>query len=440
MVRKHQIVDGRWEMGDRRWGIGVISRCSNLRTPICYLYLLICYLLSPICLYGYSSLDSYWNIGEPVRGLSARSLSMGGAAIASVNDSLSLLSNPALMKLADGQKGLANVSTGLVLFFDKRNHSYLSTDYVTTDNMYFQMPSASILWSASKRNDVVFGFGFFSDLNFDYNFEEKDTSLGTTDKIEKDGGFHNWALGMNWIMADWVSMGFTYLWGRGESQTDYTYIKPKPDGKYDITKTSDCQTLNGDSFVFGSNFSYEDKFNFGLTFRSNFDMTVKDKNWGVGVSTGTELVYEMPYLLGFGASYNFKDGNDSKITFDAIFSNWGDSKYWKTKFNGIKQPKEKENPLYKNVWEYHLGFEHSPTQKTTLRYGFSYLPDYPNPSEALPSVSFGLGIIVGRAIVDIASEYAWRQSSQKRISQTLTGFDDVAESRLKLLSTVGYKW
>jgi hypothetical protein len=92
------------------------------------------------------------------------------------------------------------------------------------------------------------------------------------------------------------------------------------------------------------------------------------------------------------------------------------------------------------VWEYHLGFEHTPSQKTTLRYGFSYLPDYPNPSESLPSVSFGLGIIVGRAIVDVAGEYAWRQSSQKRISQTFTGFDDVAESRLKLLSTVGYKW
>ncbi|OQW98425.1 MAG: hypothetical protein BWK68_00590 [Elusimicrobia bacterium A5] len=364
---------------------------------------------------------------------------MGGAAIASVNDSSSLLCNPSLMKIADGQKGLANVSPGLVFFFDKRNHSYLSTDYVTTDNMYFQMPSASIIWSASKRNNVVFGFGFFSDLNSDYNFEEKDTTAGTTDKLAKEGGFHNWALGANWVMADWVSMGFTYLWGRGENLTDYTYITTSQTGDF-INKTSDYQRLTGDSFVFGSNFSYEDKFNFGLTFRSNYALKVNDKNCTGVIFTRTESVCEMPYNLGFGANYNFKDSNDSKITFDAIFSNWGDYRYWVTKIDGVKQTKTKLNPLYKNVWEYHLGFEHSPSQKTTLRYGFSYLPDYPNPSEAMPSVSFGLGIIVGRAIVDVAGEYAFRQSTQKRISQKLTGFDDVAESRLELLSTVGYKW
>ncbi|MBI5573288.1 MAG: hypothetical protein HY919_01875 [Elusimicrobia bacterium] len=367
---------------------------------------------------------------------------MGGAAIASVNDSSALLNNPSLMKVADGQKGIANVSPGLVFFFDKRNHSYLSTDYVTTDNLYFQMPSASIIWSASKRNDVIFGFGFFSDLNFDYNFEEKDVGAGTTDTIGKEGGFHNWALGMNWVMADWASMGFTYLWGRGKSQTDYTYILTNQAGTF-ITKTSDYQMLNGDSFVFGSNFSYEDKFNFGLTFCSNYDMKVNDKNcWGVGVSTKTELIYEMPYNLGFGANYNFKDSNDSKITFDAIFSNWGDGKLWVTKLNNVKQTKTKLNPLYKNVWEYHLGFEHNPMQKISLRYGFSYLPDYPNPSEAMPSISFGAGMFVGRAVVDIGCEYSWRQSSQERITQDplLTGFDDVAESRLELLSTVGYKW
>ncbi|MDO8735161.1 MAG: hypothetical protein Q7K21_08405 [Elusimicrobiota bacterium] len=391
------------------------------------------------CLFGYASLDSYWNIGEPVRGLSARSLSMGGAAIASSNDASSLFSNPSLMKLADGQKGLANVSPGLVFFFDKRNHSYLSTDYVTTDSMYFQMPSASILWSASKRNDVVFGFGFFSDLNSDYNFEEKDATAGTTDKLAKEGGFHDWALGMNWVLADWGSVGFTYLWGRGKSITDYTYITTSQSGDF-ITKTSDYQTLTGDNFVFGGNFSYEDKFNFGLTYRSNFALKVNDKNSSGSIFTVTESVFEMPYILGFGSSYNFKDSKDSKITFDAIFSNWGDSKYWLTKLNGVKQIKTKLNPLYKNVWEYHLGFEHSPSKKTTLRYGFSYLPDYPNPSEAMPSVSFGLGIIVGRAIVDVAGDYAFRRATQERISQTATGFDDVAESRLKLLSTVGYKW
>ncbi|MFA5778632.1 MAG: hypothetical protein WC947_00640 [Elusimicrobiota bacterium] len=385
---------------------------------------------------GYSSLDSYWNLGEPVRGLSARSLALGSAGVASNNESSSLYANPSLMKLDAGQKGLANVSPGLVLFFDKRNHSYLSTDYVTTDNLYFQMPSASILWSASKRNDVVFGFGFFSDLNSDYNFEEADTSAGTNDIIEKAGGFHNWALGMNWVMADWVSMGFTYLWGRGENLTDYTYLQTGALPK----KTSDYQTLTGDSFIFGGNFIYEDKFNFGLAYRSNFALKVNDKDSTGSVFTATDSIFEMPYNLGFGANYNFKDSNDSKITFDAIFSNWGDSRYWITKLNNVKQTKDKKNPLYKNVWEYHLGLEHSPSQKTTLRYGFSYLPDYPNPSEALPSVSFGLGIIVGRAIVDVAGEYAWRQSTQERISQQLTGFDDVVESRLKLLSTVGYKW
>jgi len=391
------------------------------------------------CLSGYSSLDSYWQTGEPVRGLSARSLSMGGAAIASAADSSSLFSNPAMMKLDDGQKGLANVSPGLVFFFDKRNHSYLSADYVTTDNLYFQMPSASIIWSGAKRNNVIFGFGFFSDLNFDYNLKEADTSAGTTDIIEKEGGFHNWALGMNWAMADWVSMGFTYLWGRGENLTDYTYITATQTGDF-INKTSDYQRLTGDSFVIGGNFSYEDKFNFGLTFRSNFDMKLNDKNSDGSIFTATESIFEMPYNLSFGANYNFKDGNDSKITFDAIFSNWRDSRYWVTKLNDVKQTKTELNPLYKNVWEYHLGLEHSPSQKTTLRYGFSYLPDYPNPSEALPSVSFGLGIIVGRAIIDAAGEYAWRQSTQERISQTATGFDDVIESRLKLLSTVGYKW
>lgn len=405
-------------------------------------FLLTFNLLFLTCLfYGYSSLDSYWKWGEPVRGLSARSLSMGGAGVASVNDASSLYVNPSLMKIADGQQGLASVSPGLVLFFDKRNHSYLSTNYATTDNIYFQMPSASIIWSASKRNDVVFGFGFFSDLNADYNFEEKDTSAGTTttDLIEKEGGFHNWALGMNWVMADWISCGFTYLWGRGENLTDYTYITASATTDL-INKTSDYQSLNGDSFVLGTNFSYEDQFNFSIKFRSNFNMEVNDKNWGISTSTSSDLVFEMPYQLGFGVNYNFKDNSDSRITFDAVFSDWESRRYWAVKVNEVKQAKTELNPLYKNVLEYHLGFEHSPVQRMSLRYGFSYLPDYPDPSEALPAVSFGCGIIVGRAIVDVAAEYAWRRGSQKRISQAAVGFDDVSESRMKFLSTVGYKW
>jgi long-subunit fatty acid transport protein len=391
------------------------------------------------CLYAYSSLDSYWKWGEPQRGFSARSLALGSTGIASTLDASCLYVNPALMEVGEG-KGVLTASPELVWFFDKRDHSYLGTNYVTTDNLYFRLPQVSLLWSAHRRNTFILGFGYFSEYNFDYNFEEKNTSSGITDKVTSAGDFHNWVLGGSWKVDDWLSLGLSYLWGRGNSDRDFTYLTTTQAGNL-VSSTSDYLTLSGDSVIVGANVKYENVLNAGLFWRSGFEMAVKEVSVSTVAASNIRSVRELPYQIGFGVNYNFNDDNKSVMMFDMIFSNWADSRYWVTKINGVSQGNVKIKPLFKNVTEYRFGFEHMLEENLAMRYGFSYQPDYPNPSEALPAVSIGAGFVVNQVIVDIGGEYAWRQSTQKRISsQPTSDFDEVTESREKMLVSLTYKW
>jgi len=406
------------------------------------LFLVTCYLLPVTCLYGYSALDS-WQWGEPQRGLSARSLALGSAGISSTLDASSLIVNPALMDLGES-RGLFSVTGGPLWFFDKRDHSYVGTNYVTTDNLYFQFPSASLLWAASKKNDIVLGFGFFSDLNFDYHLEEKNSSALTTDRVDVEGGFHNWVLGANWKAAPWFSMGLSYLWGTGKREMDLYLSTTTTTGTL-ISKTSDYLDLSGNTAVLGFDFSYEDLVNVGMYWRSGFDMKVKEKSCSIRNNTvistaSAEYVREFPYQMGAGITYYFDDDFDSKLIFDMIYSAWSGSKYWQTKSNGASLPKTKIDPVFGSVTEYHLGFEHTPFERTFLRYGFSYIPDYSIGSDAQTSVSLGIGMFVQQVVVDIGAEYSFRDVSQKRISQIYSGFDSIMERRQRILVTVGYRW
>jgi hypothetical protein len=148
----------------------------------------------------------------------------------------------------------------------------------------------------------------------------------------------------------------------------------------------------------------------------------------------------MPYQMGMGVTYNFGDDFNSKLVFDMIYSDWGNSDYWTTKLNGVSQKKVKVTPDFGNVTEFHFGFEHSPSESTFLRYGFSYIPDYPSVSDALTTVSVGIGFMIQQVTVDVGGEYAFREENQKRISQIFSGFDTVTERRQQVMSTVSYKW
>ena len=406
-------------------------------------FLVTCSLLPVTGLHSYSAVDSFWNWGEPQRGLSARSLAMGSTGISSTLDATSLMMNPSLMDLGEN-KGSFSITAGPLWFFDKRDHSYIGTDYVVSDNLYFELPSAAMLWSASKRNDIVLGFGFFSDLNSDYKLEEKNSATQTTDRIDLEGGFHNWVLGANWKATPWFSMGLSYLWGSGSRNLDMYLSTAAATGAL-TSKTSDYFSLTGDSLMLGFDFAYEDIVNVGMFWRSGFDMNVKEKlclvrNNAVYISSTAAYIEEFPSQMGAGLTYYFNDAYDSKLVFDIIYSAWGDSKYWMTKLNGAEVPKDETVPDFSGVTEYHFGFEHTPIDRTFFRYGFSYIPDYPIGSGAVTAVSLGVGIPVKQVVVDIGAEYAFRDGSQERISQVYSGFDNVAERRQKILVTTSYTW
>ena len=427
----------------KKKGVGCRSKIYCLLPIAC----LIAYCLLPMtCLYGYSALDSYWQWGEPQRGQSARSLAMGSTGISSIDDATALDVNPALMSVGEDEMGSFSVSGGPLWFFDKRDHDHngASKHYVTTDNTYFNFPSAAVMWSASKRNDIILGFGFFNDLNFDYNLEEQDSSALTTDRVTADGGFHDWVLGADWKVEPWLSVGMSYLWGVGSDDKDLMLSTSSPNVSL-LSKTSNYQDLSGNSVLLGVNYSYEDIFDVGMFWRSGFDMQVKDTfsrvtNNIVKISISSESIREMPYQMGMGVTYNFGDDFNSKLVFDMIYSDWGNSDYWTTKLNGVSQKKVKVTPDFGNVTEFHFGFEHSPSESTFLRYGFSYIPDYPSVSDALTTVSVGIGFMIQQVTVDVGGEYAFREENQKRISQIFSGFDTVTERRQQVMSTVSYKW
>ena len=417
----------------RRWWLGILLLIASV------LY------LPAARLHAYSALDSYWQWGEPQRGLSARSLAMGSTGISSLDDATALGVNPALLDLGDEEtNGSFSLSGGPLWFFDKRDHSHNAVTYAATDNTNFNFPSAAMLWSASRRNDFILGFGFFSDLNFDYNLEEKDSSALITDRVTAEGGFHDWVLGANWKAAPWLSVGMSYLWGVGKDDKDLILSTSSANATL-LTKTSDYQELSGNSVLLGVNYSYEDVFNVGMFWRSGYEMKVKETlskvtDNTVKISSSTKFVREMPYQMGVGATYNFGDDFDSKLVFDMIYTAWGNSKYWVTSYNGIGQPKVKVSPDFSSVTEYHFGFEHSPMERMYFRYGFSYIPDYPSVSDALAAISLGVGFTVQQVTVDVAGEYAFKEEDQKRISQIYSGFDTVTERRQQLMATLSYKW
>ncbi|OQA90304.1 MAG: Outer membrane protein transport protein (OMPP1/FadL/TodX) [Elusimicrobia bacterium ADurb.Bin231] len=386
---------------------------------------------------AYSSIGSFWKWGDPQRGFSARSVAMGGTGIASMQEAASLYVNPALTNFGEG-KGFFTISPSVITFFDKRDHAYQSKDYVTTNDMYSQFDCASVLWSASRRNDIILGFGYFSDLNFDYALEEKIS--GQTDRILSAGDFHNWVFGGSWKIDSWLSVGMAYMWGRGKHEKDFTLITETIGGNL-VDKTSDYMTLSGDSLILGGNVVIDESINLGIFWRSNFDMTVKEKNYMCSTAPYSAVyTREFPYQLGFGLNYKFNDEKNSIFVFDFIFSNWADSNYYRTKTNGVSITKVKEDPLFENVTEFRFGFEHTPIEKLDFRYGFSYMPDYAASYDAMPAFSFGLGTVIEKTAVDIAFEYAARTSNQQRISQISSGIDTVKESRARVALALSYKW
>ena len=397
------------------------------------------------CLYAYSSLNSYYGWGEQVRGLSAKSVGLGSVSVALPDDVGSIFTNPAcMMKISEEHKGMLSVSPSIVWSSDKRDHSYSATSYTTNRNIFFQPDSAGMLWSSVR--DFVFGLGASTAYDYSYKFEEKsarDRGYGSAegeDTVNQLGQLFNYGCAMNYNYKNWLSVGFGGYARQGDVKSEKQLITYGSSGSPDIVRKikTDSALTGGFAGSVGFLISDEEIGSVGLVWTSGSEIrkrsSEKDTTGGVLNSSSSYTVkYNYPQTVGFGFRFNFKDAADSSVFVDTSFTAWSDAR---TKIAGVKT-----DPLFIDVWEYHIGFEHKPFSDVIFRYGFSYLPSYIATGEAVSSISFGCGFYISMVEVDIAGDYARQKSVQERLFFEDTGQrDSVKDTTTRLISSVRYRW
>ena len=455
MVRKHQIVDGRWEMGDRRWGIGVISRCSNLRTPICYLYLLICYLLSPICLYGYTQLGFY-TFGDVVSGFSARSVGMGSTGITTINDASALAVNPATLIDITANKMILSVNPSYILFEEKEN-----LFDITNKNVYFQLTGLGIAVPV-VRNILVLGVSNSPLLDYSYKYHYTSVSAETMTKnydrsIVASGGLRSTDIGIGLKIIDPLRIGFSYsLLGNG-NKGEYEYTD-YDNGTIDWIYKSESSEYKGGYFKCGLIFN-QANYTYGGFYQPSTvverEMTVTDKYLDTGVLTSTKTVYEYefkyPEKFGLGFSYRFKDKFRTLFAADWERQNWNVLTYVKKTIDGVATNNKRYHPAgYEKTDELKLGLEMWLTDSLPVRCGFRYQEFYATwgnkvynwyhrayiTKKIVPTFycfSFGTGYVMAQFDIDIGYEFG-RRSYETGV------FERYDEDLQRLVLTTRFRW
>jgi len=336
------------------------------------------------------------HLGDPISGIGARSLGMGGTSIASAADSSSIFVNPSC--LGGLERKEFSLALGIAPFVEK----VATEDELTYFNShcYFQLNSAAIAFPL--RGKLVLALGLASLYDNHYEHEKSIFDTGSPGKktgsasIDGEGTIYAYSLGGACKLTPYLYLGgaITLLNGEKSLKNKCTIYASPPTA---ITELK--------SMISGFNFTLGGMLCFTEEFRAGFIVKTRGKvgdRWKVEYSTSTEegkTELKFPLSYGLGVAYTFVDGISSTIAAEFIFNEW----------SGFESREELNNSISRNTFEFRVGAEHYLSDVLSLRYGFYFQPFYGSKQFQMVSFTGGLGYKFNDTIsIDFAGEFGKR--------------------------------
>jgi len=355
------------------------------------------------------------HLGDPISGIGARSLGMGGTSIASANDSSSIFVNPSCLGVLDKKE--FSLALGVVPVVEK----VVTEDELTYFNsqLYFQFNSAVVGFLLGGKLRMALGLAPLYDSHYEHEksiFDEGSpgNKIGFA-TITGRGNIYTYSLGGAWKSTPHLYIGGTINFLNGtESFKNMTTIYANPPSTITELKSE----ISGFNFTLGGMLCFTDEFTAGFVVRTKGK--VRD-SWKVKHPTPAQegkRDLKFPLSCGFGLAWTSPGENFSTVAAEFIFTEWSEFK-------------SRENPnsiSYQDILEFRIGAEHYLKDGLCLRYGFYFQPFYASKQFQLVSFTGGLGYkFNGILSFDFAGEFGKRNyygdaaffEERQRIDETL---------------------
>jgi len=392
----------------RKFGIGDYKGKLKKERIIFILVTIFCFLVSRANALTYLGVS---HLGDPVSGIGARSLGMGGTSIASATDSSSIFVNPSCIGVLDKKE--FSLALGIVPVVEK----VVTEDELTYFNSqcYFQLNSAALAFPVRRKLVLALGLVPLYDNHYEHKKSIFDAGspgekIGSA-SISGEGSLYAYSLGGAWKLTPYLYIGgaINLLQGERSLKNRYTIYASPP-----TTVTELRSKSSGLNFTFGGMLCFTNEFRAGFVVKTRGE--VEDR-WKVNYSTSieegkTELKFPLSY--GFGVAYNFVDKISSTIATEFIFSEW----------SGFESGSN-----YGDTFELRIGAEHCLSDALSLRYGFYFQPFYGSKQFQMVSFTGGFGYKFNNIVsVDFAAEFGKRNyygdaaffEERQRIDETVT--------------------
>jgi len=331
------------------------------------------------------------HLGDPVSGIGARSLGMGGTAIASATDSSSIFVNPSCLGVLEKKE--FSLALGIVPVVEK----VVTEDELTYFNSqcYFQLNSAVVVFPVRRKLRLALGFAPLYDNHYEHEKSIFDAGspgekIGST-SVNGEGTLYGYSLGGAWRLTPYLCIGgtVTLLHGERNVKNKCTIYDSPPTAVTELTSK-----ISGFNFMAGGMLCFTDEF------RAGFIVKTKGKaedRWKVNYPTSTEegkINLKFPLSYGFGVAYSFVDKVSSTIAGEFLFSDW----------SGFEVGSD-----HSDTFEFRIGAEHYLADGLCLRYGFYFQPFYGSNQFQMVSFTGGLGYKFNNILfMDLAGEFGKR--------------------------------
>ena len=331
------------------------------------------------------------HLGDPISGIGARSLGMGGTSIASATDSFSIFVNPSCLGI------LAKKEFSLAMGIAPVVEKVVTEDELTYFNSqcYFQLNSAVVAFPVKRKLMLALGLAPLYDNNYQHEKSIFDAGspgekIGSAN-INGKGALYAYSLGGAWKPTPYLYIGGAINLLNGESSLkSSSTISASPPTAITELKSK----ISGFNFTLGGMLCFTDEF------RAGFIVTTKGKvndRWKVDYPASTDegkTELKFPLSYGLGVAYTFIDEIPSTIAAEIIFREW----------SGFKS-----GTNYRDTFEFRIGAEHYLRDALCLRYGFYFQPFYGSKEFQMVSFTGGLGYKFNDIVsFDFAGEFGKR--------------------------------
>ncbi len=374
---------------------------------------------------------------EPTAGnffvVGARTLAMGGAAIAAVNDATALIYNPAgLARITriELAGSMTHQRTGNTTQWQFSGDSFSGPHQNNT-----RFGSANLVLPVpTYRGSLVLGMGvnrvdsFDRTLQFSQSMSVLQTNFSETAIESESGGIYLWSFGAGMDVSPNVSVGGALnLWNGKDDYTwfdEWATVVPASDTVIDDRIVDRYSGLNA---KLGVRIQPTRAVVFGATIESPVTLTIKE-DWNArtiedGVETVEDFNFEykvsLPFSMGAGVAF---DLNRLTLAGDLNYTDWTQTEYKKLDDVGAFNRQVKRT--YRDALRLHVGAEYLiPQLGTSLRAGF-YRDPLPFRSDLIGKnrsfVTAGVGFLIDQVMT---LDVAWAHGSwelRNFISEGLT--------------------